>query len=365
MGILDTIIDHKQIESLQKFNPSEIVRQIIAELKERDREILLHRYGLEGKETKTLAAIGAQQNLTRERVRQIEKDLLKNLRKQSTKHQSFNSTKEFLLNIIADHGRIVAEENLLIYLNITDPKEKNAIIFLLSLIEELEHFIHDNYKKSWVSVLFNEQLLHEFVDETKKIISNAKGPLPTDKFLEEFKKTEFFEKNQAHLTDKIILNFLELAVEMEKNVFGYWGLKRWKEVTPKDVGDKAYLVMKYHKKPEHYSTITEMINKAGFDKKKAYKETVHNELIKDPRFILIGRGIYALSEWGYKKGVVADVIVEVLKESTKPMHRDKIIEEVLKRRVVKKNTILVGLSNKKIFEKVGRNEYSVVNLEKN
>jgi len=117
--------------------------------------------------------------------------------------------------------------------------------------------------------------------------------------------------------------------------------------------------MKNHGKPEHYSAITEMINKAHFDDRTAYKETVHNELIKDSRFILIGRGIYALSEWGFKPGVVSDVIVEVLQASGQPMSRDKIIEEVLKRRVVKKNTILVGLSNKKLFKKVGKNLYAL------
>ena len=158
----------------------------------------------------------------------------------------------------------------------------------------------------------------------------------------------------------VILNYLVLTIEIEKNVFGQWGLSLWKEVRPKDVGDKAYLVMKHHKKPEHYSAITDMINKARFDNRMAYKETVHNELIKDQRFILIGRGIYALSEWGYKSGVVADVISEILKQTGQPMSREKIIEEVLKRRIVKKNTILVGLSNKKFFKKVGKNAYYLV-----
>ena len=100
-------------------------------------------------------------------------------------------------------------------------------------------------------------------------------------------------------------------------------------------------------------------NKAKFDSRVAYKETVHNELIKDPRFILIGRGIYALSEWGYEPGVVADVITEVLKKSPQPLSRERIIDDVLKKRIVKKNTILVGLSNKKLFKKVGKNLYTL------
>src|SRR5690606_25884944 len=122
---------------------------------------------------------------------------------------------------------------------------------------------------------------------------------------------------------------------------------------------KAYLVLKHHGKPEHYSAITKMINEHRFDSRTAYQETVHNELIKDDRFVLIGRGIYALTEWGYKKGVVADVIREVLSESNSPLSRDEIIAEVMKRRQVKRNTILVGLSNKKFFQKIGKDKYTL------
>jgi hypothetical protein len=359
MGILDTIIHTKQNESLSQFKPSDVVKEVLEMLKERDRRILIHRYGLEGSESKTLAAIGQEQNLTRERVRQIEKDLLRNLKKTSLQKESFASAKDFLLDIVAEHGRIIAEESLLMYLNINDAKERNALIFILHLIEELDHFIHQNYKNAWVSVLFKQDLLSGFVTESKRIISEKNTPLLAEEFLEHFKQTQFYKQNQAELSDRIILNYLELTVEIEKNVFGHWGLSLWKEVNPKDVGDKAYLVMKHHKTPEHYSVITEMINKAGFDERKAYKETVHNELIKDQRFILIGRGIYALSEWGYKPGVVAEVITEILKQSAQPLSKEKIIEEVLKRRIVKKNTILVGLSNKKFFSKVGKNSYAL------
>ncbi|HYV33241.1 MAG TPA: sigma factor-like helix-turn-helix DNA-binding protein [Candidatus Limnocylindria bacterium] len=360
MGILDTIIHNKQSESFSQFKPSDIVKEILDNLKERDRQILTHRYGLEGKETKTLAAIGQEQNLTRERVRQIEKDLLKNLKKTSLQKPQFASAKEFLLEIITEHGRIIAEENLIMHLNIKDSKEKNALIFILHLIEELDHFIHDNYKKNWVTILFNENLLESFTSESKSIIGQKNLTLPGEEFLENFKQTDFYKQNQNELPDRVILNYLELTVEIEKNVFGHWGLSLWKEVKPKDVGDKAYLVMKHHKKPEHYSVITDMINKAKFDDRMAYKETVHNELIKDARFVLIGRGTYALSEWGYKSGVVSEVISEILKAANQPLTKEKIIEEVLKKRMVKKNTILVGLSNKNLFKKVGKNAYALV-----
>lgn len=361
MGILDTIISNRQNVGLQEFKPEETLREVLALLeKDRDKAILRHRYGLENTPEKTLAAIGQEHNLTRERVRQIEKDILKYLKKNSGKSQGFMKVKDFLLGLIADHGRVISEENLLLKLNLQSETQRNSVVFLLHLIEELDNFIHDNYKKSWVYVLFNSDLLHKSVEESKKILSVQGKPLASDEFLKHFKQTEFYIQNQDELSDKVILNFLSLALEIEKNVFEEWGLLNWKEIKPKDVGDKAYLVMKNNKKPEHYGVITEMINKAGFDNRTAYKETVHNELIKDQRFVLVGRGIYALSEWGYKPGVVSDVIKEVLLDSAEPMSREKIMEEVLKKRMVKKNTILVGLSNKKLFKKVARNLYALV-----
>jgi hypothetical protein len=359
MGILDTIITTKQQESLNTFEPNRVVEEILSMLKERDKKILIHRYGLLGNQAKTLASIGQEQGLTRERVRQIEKDIIKQLRKTSSANKSFLQTKEFLINVILEHGKIIAEENLFLFLNLKTETEKNAVVFLLSLIDEIENFIHQNYKKSWVHTLFKEDVVHKFSEHSKQIFSNISSPLAAHEFLEHFKNTEFYKANQQELNDKIILNFLDLAIEIEKNVFGLWGMNFWKEIKPKDVGDKAYLVMKFHKKPEHYSVITEMINKAGFDSRTAYKETVHNELIKDKRFILIGRGIYALSEWGYKAGVVSDVIREILLENKQPLSKEKIVDEVLKRRVVKKNTILVGLSDKKQFRKVGKNLYEI------
>lgn len=54
---------------------------ISCNLKSRERDILILRYGLDGKEPMTLVEIGKIYNLTRERVRQIESNALKKIRK--------------------------------------------------------------------------------------------------------------------------------------------------------------------------------------------------------------------------------------------------------------------------------------------
>lgn len=360
MGILDTIKDSKQQNLKHNFEPSLIVNKIVEQLKDREKSILIKRYGLKGNKIDTLESIGKEHGLTRERVRQIEKALIKNLKKSLPEHDHFVSSRDLLLSTIAEHGGVMAEDHLLTFLGIETDEDGNAVKFLLNLIIEVEGLEDDKeIKTSWITLSFNKDFLKKFVSESKKILQDKKQPITPEVFLEAFKQSDFYKQNIGQLNDKVVINFLHAAADIRKNPFGEYGLSHWNEIHPKDVGDKAYVILKHHGKPEHYSVITELINKHHFDKRTAYKETVHNELIKDKRFILVGRGIYALAEWGYTSGVVADVIKDVLKKKGSPMSREEIVKAVLAHRMVKKNTILVGLSNKKYFKKVSKNMYTL------
>lgn len=363
MGILDTIITHQHQQNLTDFDLKQIVKSILEPLKEREKHILSKRYGLLGNQMETLKSVGEEQGLTRERVRQIEKDLIKQLRKSVHSHEAFAKARDFIVSTVNDHGGIMAEHRLLDLVKALNEEEANSLRFILNLVEELRMLEDEHTKTSWHTAALNKEMLKKFVDETKKLMEEHAEPLHPEQFVEKFKELQYFIDNQEHLPERIVLNYLHSTLEVERNIFGEFGLHFWSEIKPKDVGDKAYLVMKHHKKPEHYSVITELINKHSLDKRTAYKETVHNKLIKDKRFVLVGRGIYALAEWGYAPGVVSEMIVNILKEHGKPMDREKIVETVLSKRLVKKNTILVGLSNKSFFKKVGKNLYDLVERE--
>lgn len=85
--------------------------------------------------------------------------------------------------------------------------------------------------------------------------------------------------------------------------------------------------------------------------------TIHNELIRNEEFVLIGRGIYVLKEWGYKEGTVLDVILDIFKKNEGPLSTEEITDKVLKIRQVKSTTIYMNLQNKDFIERVGRNLY--------
>lgn len=346
--------------NLNSFEPSRLVSQILATLKDRDKEIVTKRFGLNNNEVETLESIGQKYNLTRERVRQIEKDSISFLKQKKLKE--LQESLQMIFDTITEHGGIMSEDMLIqtLLINRSSNSDVASVKFLFNLSDQLEFNKETpTLRESWSVLGFGLEKLNAVVAELIKILSDQGKVISQDELQVRFKASEYFKAHSYEINERVIKSFLDIAKVIQINPFSEIGLKDWSEVKPRDVGDKAYLVLKHHGKPEHYSEITKLINDRKFDDRVAYQETVHNELIKDSRFVLIGRGIYALTEWGYKKGVVADVIKEVLQANAHPLSREEIISEVLKKRFVKRNTILVGLSNKKLFSKVGKDKYTL------
>jgi hypothetical protein len=139
----------------------------------------------------------------------------------------------------------------------------------------------------------------------------------------------------------------------------HWGLTKWPTVNPKNIRDKIYVILAEHGKPMHFSDIAKAIKDSEFKRKDVTTQAIHNELIKDKRFVLIGRGIYALDTWGFSKGTVSDIITDVLKKAGEPLHRDEIVKRVLKSRQVKETTILLNLQSKPQFKRVAKATYAL------
>ena len=171
-----------------------------------------------------------------------------------------------------------------------------------------------------------------------------------DRFLDELK-----EVNGAYKNEEVLKRWLELSKTIGRNPLAEWGKVTTPAIRTKGVRDYAYLAIKRHGKPMHFSEVAEAIG--SLFSKKAHIATTHNELIKDPRFVLVGRGLYALSEWGYAPGVVRDVIREVL-SGQGPMKKDEVVKHVKKARFVKDNTILVNLNDTRYFKRLKDGRYA-------
>ncbi|MEQ4221369.1 RNA polymerase sigma factor RpoS [Pseudomonas syringae] len=81
--LLDTLTDDRPTdpcELLQDVDLSQSIDQWLCELTEKQREVVIRRFGLRGHESSTLEDVGLEIGLTRERVRQIQVEGLKRLR---------------------------------------------------------------------------------------------------------------------------------------------------------------------------------------------------------------------------------------------------------------------------------------------
>jgi len=157
----------------------------------------------------------------------------------------------------------------------------------------------------------------------------------------------------------VIRRWLAISKNIGKNALGDWGTANSSNIKTKGVRDYAFLVIRKHGSPIHFRDVAKQITQIF--NKKAHVATTHNELIKDKRFVLVGRGLYALAEWGYMPGVVRDVIRAVLQKNG-PMTKTEVVDKVLKERYVKENTIAVNLQNPKYFKRDKDGKYSPVVL---
>ncbi|MDP3962581.1 MAG: sigma factor-like helix-turn-helix DNA-binding protein [bacterium] len=337
------------------FKPKQSTKNLLSVLPDRARDVLISRYGL-GKNTDkmTLDAIGKNYGITRERVRQIENYAIANIRK-SDAYKSEKAVFSELETLIHSLGGIVVEEDFLRTLS-KDKSLQNHINFLLVVGDSFKKKKEDDdFKHRWH---VNEALAKQVEESLRKLYTGLTNDdlLPesemVNKFLEHLENVSEKYKNQ-----EIVRRWLSLSKSVDKNAIGEWGVASSPNIRTKGMRDYAFLVIRKHGSPIHFKEVAKQISLIF--KKKAHVATTHNELIKDSRFVLVGRGLYALAEWGYMSGVVKDVISKLL-EKHGPLTKEEIVDKVLKERYVKENTIMVNLQNQKHFKRDKEGRYAPV-----
>lgn len=337
------------------FKPKKITQKIISQLAERSSDVIMNRFGLtqEG-ERKTLEEIGKKYNITRERVRQVEDAALTFIKK-SDAYKKEHAVFEELKVLVHKLGSIVAEHELLPYIS-KDKSTQNHINFFLVLSDVFTKHREDDHFHVRYSI--DDEMALKVHEALRKLYASL-----TDEDL--VAETEMIKKFFGHLgevseeyrDEEIAKRWLSMSKTVAKNPLGEWGKADSPNIRIRGVKDYAFLVMRRHGSPMHFKEVADSISKT-FGKETHYA-TCHNELIKDPRFVLVGRGMYALSEWGYKRGIAREVIADILKREG-PLEREDIVLKVNKERYFKKNTILVNLANPKHFKKNKAGLYSVV-----
>ncbi|PIP28323.1 MAG: hypothetical protein COX29_01770 [Candidatus Moranbacteria bacterium CG23_combo_of_CG06-09_8_20_14_all_35_22] len=323
----------------------DLLENLLSGLNSRSKEIIQRRFGLLNREEETLDKIGKRYNITRERVRQIIFEALKNI-SAKVASESFLKAEEKIIFTINKNNGIIPVSEIAKKFDLDGEKEINAIRFFVLCSEKIKEVQEKElFEKVWT-------ISEDIISEIKSVLSEAQINISQENKL--FTDEEILKLLLSifpNFSKEKILNFLGISAKIKKNKFGKWGMKNWAQVSPKGTKERVHLVLKEYKQPLHFTQIAQLIDKFELSKRKAHPQTVHNELIKDERFVLIGRGIYALKEWGYFEGTIQEVIKSILQEKNKPLKKEEIIEEVLKIRKVKKTTISINLNNIEMFER--------------
>lgn len=333
-----------------------LINNLLILLSPKEKHIIENRYSLNNRPHATLEKIGQEFNVTRERIRQIEKNALKKLSRNvtNTRLHAFN---QYANIIIQKYEGVILEDKIIseILNMITDPKtvDAYALKLALELDANLEHVPNTiNFYPYFKLKTIERREINNICEQTIAYLNGKNDIENIDQIL-----TALENKTGKKFNRQFVMSCLELDRRIKIVKKGI-GLSSWRHINPRTLRDKIFYVLNEVQKPIHYVELSNKIAGANFDKKTINVQAVHNELIRDNAFVLIGRGIYALRKWGYEDGTVSEVIAGILKEKG-ALTRDQIIAEVLKKRQVKRITILLNLKNKPIFERVGRDAYGL------
>lgn len=319
--------------------------------RDREKEIISRRFGLNDRK-ETLEQIGELLGITRERVRQLEKAILIRLKIAAEEgNLEIEKVERYLIEKLHEMGRAARLSDLAENVKAgADERDKAHIAFVSTLAPKLTVLDEtDNYHHSVaIAEHHDDKHIKENVD---KVVKAVKEHGEAIKLQDLHGKLDYEHPDHVKAIASLSKNLANLK--------DHWGLAKWPSVNPKNIRDKIYVILAEGGKPLHFSDIADAIKKSDFKRKDVTTQAIHNELIKDKRFVLVGRGIYALNEWGYKQGTVSDVIKKILAKSDGPMHRDEIVKQVLKERQVKETTILLNLQSKPEFKRVAKATYAL------
>ena len=335
------------------FSPKTVTKELLVELPERSRKVLADRFGLANKgEGRTLDAIGQEYGITRERIRQIENHGISSVR-DSDAYESHTANLEEIKKLLNLLGGILSEEILLKEVARSEV-EHSHIIFLLTVGHHFDYRREDaNFRSRWHA---DEQL----ATQIERALISLYEELEADKLMSEEEFLNLFARflkreGVRSRTPDVLNRWLHISKRVGRNPLGEWGRQESPHVRIKNTRDYAYLTLKRHGSPMHFTEVATGIEELFG--RETHPATTHNELIKDSRFVLVGRGLYALREWGYEPGVVRDVIRGIL-EREGPLTREEIIERVKRERYVKDATISVNLQSGS-FKRMGDGRYAL------
>ena len=346
----------QDISTQNNYNAEHVTECLLACLNEREKDVIRNRWALGRGSKETLEAIGKKYGITRERVRQIERASFQKIKRLVDYKAELVKLIAHMDRVIEKFGGIIAQHHMVEELMrdtervkavLTD--HKNSLFFLLQqFMREFFHFFEstDVHNEGWSKDHLYKERIKEIIERIQLFLHTAGKPVPREDIAK-----------HLNATVDSVYSYLRLSKTIEQSPFGSWGLTNWPEVRAKRMADRIYTVLKKYNVPLHYRDISSRI--ASHYNRPIHPPTVHNELIADDRFVLVGRGMYALKEWGYAGGTVHDVVLRTLLAAGHPLSREEIIQAVQKQRLVARSTIVLAINLSNKIGKIGKDMYKI------
>jgi hypothetical protein len=339
-------------------NLQELLSNLFMVLTEKEVTVIKKRFALFGQPKQTLEKIGKHFKVTRERIRQIESIALSKL-KRTVRTTRLDEVNELAKGILRAHGGVMPEDELVsqVLRRIQNSTNVDGSVLRLSFSIEQEMSSSartPSFRPLWRITSLEGDDVSLIVENIVKILKKRKTCMKSEELISAIQSLNLFKDRVP--SPELILSCLKID-ERLKEIDEGWGLTEWRFVRPRSIRDKVEIILKKTGQPLHFMEIANRIREAGFDHKNVTVQAVHNELIRYPQFVLVGRGLYALREWGFEPGTVADVIERILSEKG-PLSKKEIIAEVAKQRTVKVGTISLNLQKMPYFTRVGRAVYA-------
>jgi putative ubiquitin-RnfH superfamily antitoxin RatB of RatAB toxin-antitoxin module len=337
------------------------LNQLLSYLTKKEREVLSKRFGINGNEETTLASIGDKMSLTRERIRQIQVQATKKLQR-AVRSSDLLLLNENISDFIESNGGIASEAELVNHIDSLfdeDLKEiKNSLLLIAEFDKDLRH---EHNKVDYRPHFRSKKIKFSQIKETSYLATKC---LKAEKnVVSKSKLYEYIKKNYSEEFDFNSQETVNSALRLDRRLRDHgesFSLLAWRHVNPRTLFDKIVYVLNDTNQPMHFREIADSMVDKKLRKQNSSIQAIHNELIGNSMFVLIGRGTYALKDWGYEEGTVSEVIESILSEEG-PLSLNDLTQKVLQRRKVKEVTVQVNLNTKKdIFKKNTDGQYELV-----